>query len=123
MGRKPTVEGILEHEIDAVATVCIQSVPEVFESVKEYIHIPVADARRVDSDNMQTIAIWAANAWHRDMNVLIHCMQGRNRSVTIAAMTLMRIKNITSEQALLQVREARPNCIANPNLEEFLLSL
>ena len=44
---------------------------------------------------------------------LIHCQMGISRSVTAAAAHLMQKNNVSADQALAQIRQARP--VASPN--------
>ncbi|KAI6847012.1 dual specificity protein phosphatase 12, partial [Hortaea werneckii] len=45
--------------------------------------------------------------------VFVHCAMGKSRSATVVCAYLMRRYGITSDQALSQIREARPLCEPN----------
>lgn len=59
----------------------------------------------------------------RDGNVLIHCLAGMSRSVTVAVAYIMSVTNLNWKEALKVVRAGR--AVANPNtgfqrqLQEF----
>lgn len=53
-------------------------------------------------------------------SVLIHCMMGQSRSVTVAMSYMMRKEEISEEEALRRVREHRPD--AKP-IDAFLKQL
>lgn len=46
-------------------------------------------------------------------NILIHCFQGKSRSVTLIVGYLMKYHKMTRDQALELIRKVRP--IASPN--------
>lgn len=50
----------------------------------------------------------------RDGNVLIHCLAGMSRSVTVAVAYIMSVTPLTWKEALKVVRTGR--AVANPNL-------
>lgn len=50
----------------------------------------------------------------RDGNVLIHCLAGMSRSVTVAVAYIMTCSNLNWKEALKVVRAGR--AVANPNL-------
>ena len=50
----------------------------------------------------------------RDGNVLIHCLAGMSRSVTVCVAYVMTITNLNWKDALKVVRTGR--AVANPNL-------
>lgn len=50
----------------------------------------------------------------RDGNVLIHCLAGMSRSVTVAVAYIMSVTPLTWKEALKVVRAGR--AVANPNL-------
>lgn len=50
----------------------------------------------------------------RDGNVLIHCLAGMSRSVTVAVAYIMTVTNLNWKEALKVVRTGR--AVANPNL-------
>ncbi|CAG9818918.1 unnamed protein product [Phaedon cochleariae] len=50
----------------------------------------------------------------RDGNVLIHCLAGMSRSVTVAVAYIMSVSNLNWKEALKVVRAGR--AVANPNL-------
>lgn len=50
----------------------------------------------------------------RDGNVLIHCLAGMSRSVTVAVAYIMSVTNLSWKDALKVVRTKRS--VANPNL-------
>lgn len=50
----------------------------------------------------------------RDGNVLIHCLAGMSRSVTVAVAYIMSVTSLTWKESLKVVRTGR--AVANPNL-------
>lgn len=54
--------------------------------------------------------------------VLIHCFAGLSRSVTIAAAYLMKAKNMTCDQAMQLIKQARPAARPNEGFMEELVN-
>ncbi len=55
-----------------------------------------------------------------DGNVLIHCMSGKSRSVTVGMMYLIRKYGLSIDDALKNIRETIPNANPNPGFIEQL---
>lgn len=64
---------------------------------------------------------------HPDHSVLVHCNQGKSRSVITAAAYLVRAKGRTPLQAIEDIRAVRPHACPNPGfirqLAQYHLSL
>eukprot|EP01062_Namystynia_karyoxenos_P046234 TRINITY_DN34560_c0_g1_i1.p1 TRINITY_DN34560_c0_g1~~TRINITY_DN34560_c0_g1_i1.p1 ORF type:complete len:205 (+),score=36.35 TRINITY_DN34560_c0_g1_i1:75-617(+) len=71
----------------------------------------IASALREPPDEGAAAGGGAAQGPHRW--VLVHCQAGRSRSATVLAAYLIRAHGLTAEEAVAEVRRARP--IAQPN--------
>jgi protein-tyrosine phosphatase len=79
-------------------------------------------------ENMWEIIDSISKYLEQDQVVLVHCQQGRSRSVSVVIAYLVKFKNMTVEEALKFVQDQRP--IAKPNYgfmqqlkEHFQLSM
>ena len=69
---------------------------------------------------MEKVAPTIVNMIKKGDNVLIHCKGGLGRSGTIAALILIEL-GISNEQAIIQVRQARPGAIDIADQEKYVL--
>ena len=93
----------------------------------KYLHL------RIDDTPNQQISQFFAESFDfvdegvQTGSVLIHCAQGRSRSVSFAVSFLMRKKNIVSSKALLKLQNKHPESSPNPGfiiqLQEYELVL
>lgn len=79
-----------------------------------YMGIPMEDSESFPIERFfpKTNEFIQANL-HKNRNVLVHCMAGVSRSVTVVAAYLMAVEGMQMEEALRLIRSRRP--IAGPN--------
>jgi len=101
--------------------------PNKFENSQDiqisYCRIPIID------DNSQPIGhtfneafSFIERAKSTGSNVLIHCAQGRSRSVAITAAYVMKYEGMTYEQALQHIQKARQTAQPNAGFTKQLLA-
>lgn len=82
------------------------------------------DYQKVTNDEFKQIALAVSAACHaveRGGKILITCMAGLNRSGLVTALTLMKVLNLPSHIAIMQVRSSRgPRAISNPLFEKII---
>jgi diacylglycerol kinase (ATP) len=75
----------------------------------ELAYVPILDGTAPSREQFQTAVDWVAARHAEGRSVLIHCAQGRGRSVTVAAAALCRLGLATDpEDALAKITAARP---------------
>lgn len=84
----------------------------------EFHHIPVADFDVPSQVDVR--AFLQAVAASAGRKVLAHCIAGRGRSGTMAALYL-RSRGMDGAAAVRYVRERRPGAIETPEQEDFVL--
>lgn len=91
---------------------CTTKVNNLFESYFEYHNVAVNDLPTV---NLFQSHLDAATDFIQQSsgNVLVHCMAGKSRSVTIAAAYLIRYQGCTRHQAIRQIQCHRPTVRPN----------
>jgi len=73
-----------------------------------YKGITAADAVAYDlSQHFQECCDFIAEARKQDGKILVHCLQGWSRSVTIVAAYLMRNEGLSAKKALIEIRSKR----------------
>ncbi|KAF5223945.1 putative phopshatase [Trypanosoma cruzi] len=65
--------------------------------------------------------VFIDKARKENKGILLHCFAGLSRSVTVAAAYIMRRYNVTRDEALDIIREARPAAQPNPGFMNMLL--
>lgn len=126
IGGRPTLADVRGKNVTFIVGVGTKPAePEVVESYGEkYVHFPLTDGKTVDRPRFVAAAAVAATAVLRGERVLVHCREGRNRSVTVAALAAVGLRYYpTGEEALSAARVVRPNAVANPEMERFLKSI
>jgi len=77
-----------------------------------------------DTDLLGELALWVHEQRTRDLTVLVHCEEGRNRSALITALYLIRFKGALSEEAIALIREKRgSSALYNGNFVRYLRCL
>jgi dual specificity protein phosphatase-like protein len=60
------------------------------------------------AEEIRTEANWVIDHLKKDESVLVHCVAGMNRSITVCCAVLMLMEGLTAEEALIRVREQHP---------------
>jgi hypothetical protein len=70
-------------------------------------------------DEIREEAGWVIDHLQKDESVLVHCVAGMNRSVTVCVAALMMLEGLTAEKALERVYENHP--WAKPDSHHWLM--
>ncbi len=93
----------------------------------EVVHAPNDDSEKPLTREQLTTAIAAsrvaASRFRDGKKVLISCMQGRNRSGLVTALTLHRLYGMAGERCREYIRSKVPHALSNPSFNKFLDSL
>lgn len=106
-----------QHLLDAGIThiVCLSDIIRLaFPDTFQYLRVPMVD--QVDYNlrpDLQCIFDFVRAAREQGGRTLIHCYQGKSRSVTVCCAYLIRYYNHTVESSLDLIRSVRP--MASPN--------
>jgi hypothetical protein len=77
-----------------------------------------------ETELLEELARWVHDQRTRELTVLIHCEEGRNRSALITALYLIRHKGMQPEGAIGLIREKRgPSALYNGSFVRYLRSL
>jgi protein tyrosine phosphatase (PTP) superfamily phosphohydrolase (DUF442 family) len=92
-----------------------------------YVYYPIPDGD-ISKEQYQTLHAIAYDATlcldDNEGGVLSYCNAGRNRSGLMNALILWELDpDMSGRDALETIREERPNAIANPFFEQYLLDL
>ncbi len=79
------------------------------DQVMETVYLPILDGTAPSRAQFERAMEWIASRHVAGHTVLVHCAQGRGRSVTVAAAALCRLGLASSpEEALATIKAARP---------------
>ncbi len=77
------------------------------------MRVPVHD--NLEAAEIQNMARWSAeiiykivHAWNQGHIILIHCYAGVQRSAAVVAMTLIALRQMTTDSAIKYIRACRP---------------
>jgi len=96
------------------------------EGKLEYLLVPIPDGNlkpEVGASLLLLAASVARRAVLDGVAVLTHCRAGRNRSGLFSALLLREWLGLSGAAAMERVRLQRPEALANPSFEEFLMGL
>jgi len=99
-------------------------VRKIYSHNMKWIHMPIVDLKIPDHkfmDKWQTTKVLLKNDLIEGMNIVIHCMGGKGRSGTIAAILLIEFGE-KNKDAIDIVREKRKGAIETKTQEDFILS-
>ena len=86
--------------------------------------MPIVDLKTPDHkfiDKWQTTTVLLKNDLIDGKNIVLHCMGGKGRSGTIAAILLIEFGE-NNKDAIKKVREKRKGAIETKEQEDFILS-
>jgi protein-tyrosine phosphatase len=88
---------------------------------KKHFYCPIPDGKTLPDFSK---AVEIVERWIQfNDTVLVHCLQGRNRSMMVAALVWRNHWKSSGEQAFQAAIALRPHCLHNPLFEEYLRSL
>ena len=99
-------------------------VRKIYSNNLKWIHMPIEDLKAPDHkfmDKWQVIKTLLKNDLIEGKNVVIHCMGGKGRSGTIAAILLIEFGE-NNKNAIELVRKKRKGAIETKEQEGFILS-
>ena len=99
-------------------------VRKIYSHNLKWIHMPIVDLKSPDHkfmDKWQTTKVLLKNDLIEGKNIVIHCMGGKGRSGTIAAILLIEFGE-DNKKAIEIVREKRKGAIETEEQEKFILN-
>ena len=99
-------------------------VRKIYSHNLKWIHMPIVDLKSSDHkfmDKWQTTKVLLKNDLIEGKNIILHCMGGKGRSGTIAALLLIEFGE-KHKEAIEIVREKRKGAIETKEQEDFILS-
>ena len=99
-------------------------VRKIYSHNLKWIHMPIVDLKSPDHkfmDKWQTTKVLLKNDLIEGKNIILHCMGGKGRTGTIAAILLIEFGEKYKE-AIKIVREKRKGAIETKEQEEFIFS-
>jgi|TARA_B110000438_G_C15750462_1_gene622691 protein-tyrosine phosphatase len=99
-------------------------VHEIYDKNLNWFHLPIVDLKAPDYkfvDKWQTTKSLLKNELIYGKNIVIHCMGGKGRSGTIAAILLIEFGDVNTEVTNI-VRKKRNGAIETKEQEDFILS-
>lgn len=93
---------------------CTKDIPfAAAPGVKLRMRVPVDD--NLQKKEIQNLAQWSpeiiykiVHAWNQGHVILIHCYAGVQRSAAVMAMTLIALRQMTTDSAMRYIRACRP---------------
>lgn len=115
----PSARMLLGLPVTAVLTVSPRTPkPDALEHMLQlqirHAHVPMPDGNVLHVERYQLAARTGWALLQDGHKLLIHCAAGRNRSVLIATMIMMKRYGWRGPEAIERIRELRPNALANP---------
>ena len=99
-------------------------VRKIYSHNLKWIHMPILDLKTPDHkfmDKWQTTKVLLKNDLIEGKNIILHCMGGKGRSGTIAAILLIEF-GYNNKEVINIVRENRKGAIETKGQEDFILS-
>ena len=99
-------------------------VREIYNKNLNWFHLPIADFKAPDHkfvDKWQTTKSLLKNELIDGKNIVIHCMGGKGRSGTIAAILLIEFGDV-NKNVIDIVREKRNGAIETKEQEDYILA-
>lgn len=111
-----TAQFIQSNQIENILTIDTE-VPELnWKLLKvQHKHIQITDEESsLIFPYFPTITDWLIKSLHLNQNSLVHCRHGVSRSATIVTAVLMKLLNISCEEAITKIKERHGSACPNP---------
>lgn len=89
----------------------------------DYRNYPLPDTSTVAEQPLWHAALHAAREITDGKKVLIHCISARDRCPTTAALTLTILEGISGPEAMLRVKQKKPNTFYNKAFVAYLKNI
>ena len=96
----------------------------IYSKNLKWMHMPIEDLKAPDrqfNEKWQTTKVLLKNDLIEGKNIVVHCMGGKGRSGTIAAILLIEFGE-DNKKAMKEVRKKRTGAIETKEQEEFILN-
>lgn len=114
IGAALCVENLKKYNITYILSAITDDSPGYKDHIKEYMSLKLKDQSETNIlEKLEESNNFIQKAVNNKENILIHCFQGKSRSVTLIVGYLMKYHKMTRDQALELIRKVRP--IASPN--------
>jgi len=121
-GRNPAEDtaAIRDAGIDVVYSLCTK--PIGVELTARHVSHPIPDKRVGEPplEDLRVIVMGILDDLAQGHRVLVHCIEGRNRSVLAAALAERKRQGWTGLQAWEHATTVRPRCLNNTAFAEWL---
>lgn len=126
VGAAKNVDGLRALGVTHVLCVCNGMPAGGFAERGTFVHRSIEIRDSVDADiaeHFETTREFIRDALARGGRVLVHCFQGRSRSVAVCAMFMMCERGMTLEEAMTAIRAVRPRAMPNSGFMRALEAL
>ena len=126
VGAAKNVDGLRALGVTHVLCVCNGMPTGGFAPRGTFVHRSIEIRDSVDAniaEHFETTREFIRDALARGGRVLVHCFQGRSRSVAVCAMFMMCERGMTLEEAMTAIRAVRPRAMPNSGFMRALEAL
>lgn len=126
VGAAKNVDGLRALGVTHVLCVCNGMPAGGFAPRGTFVHRSIEIRDSVDAniaEHFETTREFIRDALARGGRVLVHCFQGRSRSVAVCAMFMMCERGMTLEEAMAAIRAVRPRAMPNSGFMRALEAL
>ena len=126
VGAAKNVDGLRALGVTHVLCVCNGMPAGGFAPRGTFVHRSIEIRDSVDADiaeHFETTREFIRDALARGGRVLVHCFQGRSRSVAVCAMFMMCERGMTLKEAMTAIRAVRPRAMPNSGFMRALEAL
>lgn len=89
----------------------------------DYRNFPLPDTAIVAEQPLNHAAFHAVRSIQDGKTVLIHCIGAKDRAPTTAALALTMLEGISGAEAILRVKQLKPNTFTNPAFVRYLSAI
>jgi len=116
--KEKDVETLAKDGITAIVTMSKKKPEPVVLAGKKHFYFPIPDGKTLP--DFQPAIDKVEELLADGETVLVHCLQGRNRSMMVAATVMKDKLQLSGEEAFQRVRAIRSSCLHNILFEEHL---
>ena len=111
------LEWVVKRGVKSIVTMTEESLPESWIKNMKYLHVPTEDLSAPDMEKINNTIDFIHERIKNNEPTMVHCAAGIGRTGTILACYLIKYHNLSTKDAIDQVRKERPGSIQSESQE------